>query len=168
MRLYFEKITEEGKSIEFANNFHVSDTFYNDVRFSGYIYPVGDNYILSGDLSATISEKCDRCIEVFDEKVSSSIVIEISQIQEAENSESEKELTEDDMGLYFVDKDYIDIDEIIVQEAVLLRPIKRLCSEECKGLCPICGTNLNFSSCHCEGVADDRWSVLKQLLENKK
>jgi uncharacterized protein len=168
MRLYFEKITEEGRLIEFSDNFSVGDTLYNNVGFTGQIYPVGDSYILSGDLSATISDKCDRCVEVFDEKVSAGIVVEITRIQDTESSEEEKELSDDDMGLYFVEEDYIDLEEIIAQESVLLRPIKRLCFEDCKGLCPVCGTNLNFSSCNCNEGVDDRWSVLKQLLENKK
>ena len=42
-------------------------------------------------------------------------------------------------------------------------PLKTVCREDCKGLCPSCGSNLNVESCDCQPVPDARWSALKDL-----
>lgn len=58
------------------------------------------------------------------------------------------------------------VDDIVITAVLLSRPQKYLCKEECKGLCPVCGKNLNDGECGCKvPQKDSRWDVLSQLLE---
>ena len=61
----------------------------------------------------------------------------------------------------------LDVDELVYTEVVLDLPTKHLCSAECKGLCPVCGKNLNVESCEClKKEVDPRLAKLYDLLEN--
>jgi uncharacterized protein len=54
----------------------------------------------------------------------------------------------------------------VLREQVLLAvPLKVICRQDCKGLCPQCGKNLNTESCSCAEPTDERWSALKELRE---
>ena len=60
----------------------------------------------------------------------------------------------------------VELDEIVISDILLNLPQKRLCKEDCKGLCPVCGHNLNNGDCECEKQpADPRLAVLKQLMD---
>jgi uncharacterized protein len=62
------------------------------------------------------------------------------------------------------DTDKIDLDKDIRDYAILAVPMKKLCSENCKGLCPKCGKNLNDDLCDCiEEIIDPRWEVIQKL-----
>ena len=47
--------------------------------------------------------------------------------------------------------DSLDLDELVIQDILLQLPSKMLCKEDCKGLCSVCGTDLNFNECNCKG-----------------
>jgi len=72
---------------------------------------------------------------------------------------------------YFVadpSSDSFQIDDLVRETIILALPLKPLCSEDCKGLCPVCGTDLNKSQCNCiKKETDPRWEKLKGLLGNK-
>ena len=62
------------------------------------------------------------------------------------------------------DGDRIDLDEIVREQILLALPTRQLCAEDCKGLCPSCGANLNEKACGCEQQqTDPRWSALEAL-----
>jgi uncharacterized protein len=73
---------------------------------------------------------------------------------------------EDSEDIYLLDGDYADIDEIAFTTLVLNMEQRFLCKEDCKGLCPKCGKNLNDGPCDCREDQDPRLAVLGQLLEN--
>jgi len=56
----------------------------------------------------------------------------------------------------------------VLREFVLLAlPMRKLCDENCKGICPACGQNRNQSECHCQtSVDNDRWAALKEMRKN--
>jgi uncharacterized protein len=63
---------------------------------------------------------------------------------------------------------FFEIDDLVREVIILAVPLKPLCSEDCKGLCPICGTDLNRSQCSCvKKETDPRWDKLKGLLSEK-
>ena len=82
----------------------------------------------------------------------------------------EPENDSEDNDDYIISNDgYIDADEALTEQILLELPLKHLCKEDCKGLCPKCGTDLNKSTCNCETKEPDpRFDVLRKLLENKK
>lgn len=59
----------------------------------------------------------------------------------------------------------LDLDEVMTDEFILAMDTKHLCSEDCKGRCPLCGADLNEGPCQCKPAADPRFAVLAQLLE---
>ena len=59
-----------------------------------------------------------------------------------------------------------DLDPLITEDIFLDLPSKLLCSEDCKGVCPRCGKDLNSGSCSCEKEVDPRLAALKQLLDS--
>ncbi len=86
---------------------------------------------------------CDRCLDEFERDYS----YEFSHILvRSLNSD------DDEYGEYVVtEADTLDMDELAVTDCLLELPSKILCKEDCKGLCPVCGTNLNENQCDCNG-----------------
>lgn len=167
MRIYFEQIPDEGKEFSFNSSFTVDETVYDVVSFSGIINRVGEGFLLDADISVNIEDKCDRCLSAFTDSFTSKIRVGI--LKESKSSEeAEVELTDEDMGLYIVHESIIDIENIMMQEAVLLRPYKRVCKDDCRGICPGCGVDLNFEGCSCKKEMDDRWKALSVLMSDKK
>jgi uncharacterized protein len=71
---------------------------------------------------------------------------------------------EDDLATAFYDDEQIDLTHLIMEQFQLALPMKALCMEACKGLCPQCGTNLNTGACDCNVKWEDpRLAALKNL-----
>jgi uncharacterized protein len=78
--------------------------------------------------------------------------------------EGEKEVEEDDLATAFYENDAIDLSQLVMEQFQLAVPMKPLCAEACKGLCPQCGTNLNTGACDCSGKWEDpRFAALKSM-----
>ena len=78
-------------------------------------------------------------------------------------------LLDEDDELSFVKDDVLDISEVVESSIVSTLPIKRLCREDCKGLCQSCGINLNKETCSCNNEDYDlRFEELRALLNNKE
>lgn len=125
-----------------------------DVR--GRAYCRADVVYLDLIISFDFFGVCDRCAEDFERKYSfdlSKIVV-----QRLEN--------EDDSDDYIVvENNVLDLDDLVYQEIQLFLPQKLLCKEDCKGLCPKCGKNLNSGDCDCKADVDPRMAALLELLD---
>ncbi len=74
---------------------------------------------------------------------------------------------DDDTDYYLIDGDgFVDLDEIVITAVTLNMDSRFLCKEDCKGLCPKCGKNLNNGSCSCGRERDERFAVLANLLDS--
>ena len=91
------------------------------------------------------------------------------QIQEPETTHQpqELELTEDDVGVLFLQEPELDTNPLLIEHVHLGVPMKPLCSEGCRGLCASCGKNLNTETCECRPSADPRWDALRDFHRNK-
>ena len=80
------------------------------------------------------------------------------------------ELAGEDEEEFIVCGDYtLDLDELVAMDILLELPTRILCREDCKGLCNVCGQNLNTGSCNCEDTGlDPRMSVVRDLFKNFK
>jgi len=118
---------------------------------------------VKGRFTVEVEADCDRCLSVakfpldqpFDlfYKPNSSV----EPVDEIAINEGEAEI-----GFY--NNPGIELEDVLQEQVLLKLPMHLLCSEECRGLCPVCGKNRNESGCECSEVpADDRWSALKQF-----
>lgn len=73
----------------------------------------------------------------------------------------------DDDDLIVIERDTLNLDELVIPSIIVETDMVHLCSEDCRGLCQSCGQNLNISSCNCnDDKMDDRLAILKTLLKN--
>jgi uncharacterized protein len=78
----------------------------------------------------------------------------------------DQEVAEDDLGVSFYKDDAIDLRQVIREQFYLSLPMKPLCRDDCKGLCPVCGINRNREVCSCESAwVDPRFDALRKLKE---
>jgi len=82
----------------------------------------------------------------------------------------EHELKEGETEIGFYEGEAITLEDVLKEQVLLATPVKSLCKEECKGLCPHCGRNRNEEECRCEAEFEDpRWAALGEIrkkLEN--
>ena len=76
-----------------------------------------------------------------------------------------EEDSSDSPELFVLKGDELDLDEVLSTCFILDMETKFLCKEDCKGLCPSCGKNLNLGPCGCRKEIDPRFAVLEQLLD---
>jgi len=111
------------------------------------VYPAGRKIVVEGFLSTRLLLRCDRCLEPYSWELSKDFRIYLSIAPFKGNAEVE--LLEDDLNLDFIDGNFLYPDQVIKEQLILHVPMKTLCAAECKGLCPICGCNLNTTTCSC-------------------
>ncbi|MFR7894556.1 MAG: YceD family protein [Dysosmobacter sp.] len=75
--------------------------------------------------------------------------------------------TREDDEILLLEDGKVDVGELAREAFILDMDTKTLCSEDCKGLCPHCGADLNLGPCSCQKEVDPRLAVLAKLLENK-
>lgn len=109
--------------------------------------------VVMGTLEATGMAVCDRCLEEFDCRFETAVDIVILRDATSED--------EDDPWVIHQRSGEVDLDEPLRGAALIGLPLKMLCVESCRGLCPHCGANRNRESCDCAPVdADPRWDGL--------
>jgi uncharacterized protein len=107
------------------------------------------NVFIRGRLDAEVSLTCARCLGVAPLKVDESFAMTLAPRQTEDTLPEEVELSADDLDFGYYDDDIIDL-EAMVRERILLEiPISPLCREDCRGLCPTCGQDLNVGRCDC-------------------
>ncbi|ABP67408.1 protein of unknown function DUF177 [Caldicellulosiruptor saccharolyticus DSM 8903] len=162
MRLDVSKLKSHGDSeeFEFCETWEKiefrGDTlfFVEPVIFYGIATKKGNVIEVSGNIRTKLKTTCYRCTE------DAFIEVDVPFYEEYSNK---VEVRDDDVIQF--ENEVIEFDENVIATIVLYLPMKYLCKEDCKGLCPICGTNLNFNSCSCEkNEIDPRLSVLKTLI----
>ncbi len=127
------------------------------------IQKVKDEYYAQGVVSVPVEEECSRCLNMFHEDLEGDLNFIIK--TEAHGTKSAAKGSEDIVHVP-VGKPVVELNDLIRQTLMLSIPMKPLCNEYCKGLCPSCGVNLNEETCDCEKEdIDDRWEGLKDLLE---
>ena len=73
---------------------------------------------------------------------------------------------DNDEEQYFIESHYVDTDKMLYTEILLSMPPKVLCKEDCKGICTVCGHNLNDGECGCDRfVPDPRMSAINDIFE---
>lgn len=122
---------------------------------------------LVGRVKTFIELPCSRCLEGFPLAVDEAFDILFLPRAEA-GREKERMIEDDDLSTAFFEDNVIDLGQLMQEQCYLAVPMKPLCTESCRGLCPACGTNLNTGSCECQPTwVDPRLAVLEQLRKDK-
>ncbi len=118
---------------------------------------------LEADISAEGTFICDRCLVDFKRQIAKSYTM-VYIFSDRSTVDLKKD---EEIQALSPDTSYIDLDEDVRQYILLAVPQKLLCSEECLGICPVCGVNRNSKKCNCSIKApDSRWDDLKKLTHN--
>jgi len=120
--------------------------------------------LVQGRLHAQATLTCSRCLE----PVAVPLDVDLEEIftptidvLTGRPVQSEEE----DRALWIDDRHLLDLGEVLRQDVLVALPMHVVCREECRGLCPVCGQNLNQGSCGCTPEPDARWAALLDLLK---
>lgn len=122
-----------------------------------------EQFHLVGAVKTTLELSCSRCLETFTCSVDAPFDLRY-QPRTENTGEGEKEIEEDDLSTAFYENEEIDLGQLMREQFYLSVPMKPLCQEGCRGLCPVCGTNLNRGTCDCKREWEDpRLAALKEF-----
>lgn len=108
---------------------------------------------LKGNITGIIEVQCSRCLEPLDYQLNVEFNEDFSKLEHNEE-------------IYPIEEESIDLKDMVVDNLILSIPLKFLCSENCRGLCTVCGKNLNKYQCDCnKDNIDPRLAVLKDLFK---
>ena len=167
MKLDLKPLAQQpGGALPFALQADLSDVEWNGtrpfvqpVRVEGQVRNRAGALELKARLDTVLSLVCDRCAKPFQRE--KTVEYETLLAFELENGE--------DGDIVLLDADgTLELDELMQEEFLLEMDTKNLCSEDCKGLCPGCGADLNRESCRCKKEIDPRLAKLAQLLEDRE
>lgn len=117
--------------------------------------------VLTGTCDVALLMLCDRCLD----EVKETFNVQVNETISMDVFESDKidEINE----LDYLEDNVINMDMLLKKELMSLVPTQVLCREDCKGLCKVCGANLNHETCDCDDfVPDPRLSVFANILNN--
>ncbi len=123
-----------------------------------------ETVLLEGKLECRREAACDRCGKRLEENLQSEFVYLVTTRLEESLGQTDQECSDDDALVLHLREPFIEIEEILREQALLSIPLRTLCSENCKGICPGCGLDLNRESCRCHpDKGRSPFAVLKKL-----
>lgn len=129
--------------------------FTRPIRVSGRVRNTAGALELTGVAETVLDTACDRCLKPI--TVELSVPVETLLAEELANEESDE--------IVLLEGGAVELDELFATACVLALESKHLCREDCKGLCPTCGKDLNNEECTCGKETDPRLAVLAKLLD---
>lgn len=169
MKIQVFEIPEEGLNIEVEESpkleeIKISHPFKAIMRFE----KKGKEVFVKGIVNGEVELQCSRCLKEYIMPIKTLFEITYHPIEEL-NKDEEIQLKRDEMEVDFYREGLIETEDIVRDQILLNIPMKPLCSESCRGLCLICGNDLNKIECECEQKEiDPRFSVLQSLLRRYK
>lgn len=124
-------------------------SFLSPIDYELTLTRSGQNVWVRGAVETKLALVCDRCLEEFTYAIRADLDIELVPKEDAPDA-PEVELKSEELDQYYFEGEDIDLDPYVYEEVMLNIPIKALCAESCKGMCPVCGKNLNLGECRCE------------------
>ena len=158
MRIQTRNIPEAGLDVEFAiphdvmaqsaaKEDHLKNLFPKDVDCHIHLEITRKDVFVSGNADTFIHPVCDRCLETFDQPFQVHLVMTCS--PEPTPRQSGDSYQESEEGLTYYRNNEIDLSEIVREQILLDLPMGYLCHQDCLGLCPQCGNNLNAGEHTC-------------------
>ena len=168
MKINIGELNQPGSQLEFSGEDPGGDFFSPEdgvrlqgpIAFEGRVLNEGQGFLLEGRVKATLVVNCDRCLEKF------LLKLEAPFKEEYRKSPAAPAAEEDEVKV--LEGDVIDLKPVLRETLLLALPMKRLCREDCKGLCPRCGHNLNRGPCRCAPDVDARLAPLQKLWSERE
>ena len=118
---------------------------------------------LDGELAVRLETDCARCLEPVVTDVKHGFDLLYRPLG-ADAGRAELSVTSAEAEISYYQGDGLQLEDVLREQVLLAVPLRAICREDCKGLCPQCGANLNEKRCSCaEPVEDPRWTGLKDL-----
>ena len=157
-------IRTPGASFPFSFSMDLSDLEWNGekpvtkpVEVEGTVRNMAGALILNCRLSTVLDLTCDRCTKAFSrEKVVSYETLLATELEQ-----------EDSDDIVLLENEELDAGELLRDVFILAMDSKHLCSEDCKGLCPGCGVDMNVAKCRCQRVVDPRLAGLAKFFDQE-
>lgn len=149
----------------------------NEFRHESFVYPVlskeplqlkvehvkNRELLITGRSKMVFEIPCDRCLE----PVKTEMVLDFSKNVDLDVPDAEQSEELDETN--YIDGYELDAEQLLRNEVLIGWPTKILCSDDCKGICNVCGQNLNQGACDCEDTSlDPRMSVIRDVFKNFK
>lgn len=134
----------------------------------------GTTVHVRGRLAGPLEVECGRCLERYGLPVAQELdlfYLPRTAERPAQEEEEEVELSDRDVVVAYYEGDRLDLGEVVREQLFLALPLRRLCREDCQGLCPTCGANRNAGRCGCpepEEPADPRLEPLRSFLPKNR
>jgi len=133
------------------------------ISWSGEVTQAATGHLFVGRLEYEQQLACPRCLKPTAMAVAAEVELLI-QPHSREPTLGEVELEEEDLSILYVDGDELDTEPILQEQLQLNVPMRQLCREDCRGLCPMCGSDRNEEACECEERhIDPRWEALRHF-----
>jgi DUF177 domain-containing protein len=143
-----------------------TELWVSPARVSGglHVHRSGRGLLISGTFSGEVQLVCGRCIEQFRFETQDRFQV-YCEIPTPAQAAEEHGLADDELDVTYLEDGRINTEHLLRENILLSLPVQPLCHEDCRGLCPRCGANLNLGACGCtETQADPRLAILRRLL----
>ncbi len=137
-----------------------------DAQIQGSVVPAPGGADLVARVGATVPLTCSRCLETFPWDVRMDLAWKVLRQAVEDGAASEDAEADDEASVLIAPEGKIGLEDLATEQVYLNLPLKPVCSDGCKGLCPTCGSNRNLGACACEPQASD--PRLAPLLQFRK
>ena len=170
----------EVRKIPFASTWPAGEIDFSDsgTTQSGPLTAQGEAELLhhsggevrvKGRVETTLVTECDRCLGTATFHIDSPFDLFYRLLDPNSPPEDEVAIDEGEAEMGFYELPGLELEDILREQVLLQLPMQRVCSEDCKGICLVCGGNRNETDCQCKPPAreelpeDDRWGALKAV-----
>ncbi|MGB8508548.1 MAG: DUF177 domain-containing protein [Pyrinomonadaceae bacterium] len=175
MNIEVERLSDRGEP--FAHTYGPGELMLDDedvrqcadAAVEGLASRKRDEVRLRGTIKAGVEVACDRCLTTINRPVEIEFDTTFVHASAANSLGENVELQPDDLLLDFYEGETLNVDDLVREQILLALPMHSLCNDECKGLCPDCGANLNAGEHVCERrEIDPRWAALAELRRDQE
>lgn len=171
MKILVSQITETPKEVSFTEGTEELNRLYGaearDFSFPESLdvhvayYRSGPELFFQGRIGAKVEGHCSRCLKIYSFPLTKEFDFVLAPDT---RSAKTRELNQDELGLSFYSEDEIQLTPFIREQVLLALPTRPLCDEDCRGLCPACGVDLNEDSCRCSSSkGDPRMAIFRDI-----
>lgn len=138
------------------------------IEVAGSLAPAAPDFVLEARIAFRVTVACDRCTRPVEQPVTSSFRLIVVPSAASRREPDEVELREEELGVVEAAGESLDTRPLVVEQVLLELPAHPLCREDCAGLCPRCGADLNLGPCGCAPAEpDSRWGAALAALRSK-